>query len=105
MAEGTAREILAELLSNLVMYTKYHFAWEEQLLKQHGFPELEAHRAEHRELTRQVLDLRDKLAKNQLKIGAPVLHFLRHWLVDHICAEDKIYGSYLRGAGGRRPVG
>jgi len=95
MASGTARTILVELIADLILYTKYHFAWEEQILEQHAYPELETHRAQHADLTRQVLELQAQLESSRLKIGSPVLVFLRHWLLDHICGSDRLFGPYL----------
>jgi hemerythrin len=41
-----------ELLNKLIEFTRLHFWSEEQLMEQHGFPGLAAHRDEHQRLLR-----------------------------------------------------
>jgi hemerythrin len=95
MRDGTTRKELPYLLDELVGYTRYHFAWEEQLMDEHGCPGLEQHRAEHAALTEQVLEFQRKFQANKLTVGAPVMAFLRHWLTDHILETDQQYAPFL----------
>jgi hemerythrin len=44
-------QVIGVVLAELVTYTIYHFAAEESLMQQHGFPGLAAHRKEHCNLT------------------------------------------------------
>ena len=101
MADGRAGEKLGGLIEEIATYASYHFAWEEQLLESHAYDELPSHRAEHARLTEQVLGFRDKVADGKLTLATPVFHFLRRWLIDHICETDKRYGTYLAQRGVR----
>jgi hemerythrin len=99
MLEGKSREAIDPLLQNLVTYTKYHFAWEEQLLEHHGYPDLETHRQQHRVLEQRVLTLQKSADEGKLGSGTPVLMVLRTWITDHIAGHDKAYGPFLRERG------
>jgi hemerythrin-like metal-binding protein len=44
---GRGREALVGILDRLVDYTRYHFAWEEELFKQYDPPCAEEHKKEH----------------------------------------------------------
>ncbi|MBZ5610026.1 MAG: bacteriohemerythrin [Acidobacteriia bacterium] len=99
MLEGRGGEVVRPLFAALNKYTKYHFEYEEQLLKKHGYAELEAHHQQHASLIAQLHELESKYAGGQLSAGAPVLQFLRTWLLDHIGEHDKQYSTFLRAQG------
>ena len=90
-------DYVKEIVVELIDYTRYHFQKEEEIFEQHGFDQLEAHKAKHQELIKQVLDV----SKDILKEGASedlsedVYHFLKHWLVDHIINEDLKFKTFL----------
>jgi hemerythrin len=95
MLEGRAREVVVQLFSSMNEYTKVHFAFEEQLLKTHKYPELEAHRLQHSRLVARLEELEEKYATGELSAGTPLLHFLRNWLIDHIGNQDQDYAKFL----------
>lgn len=99
MLEGKTRQIVAPLFTAMNRYTKYHFEYEEKLLESNGYPSLESHRAEHAKLVKELKDLESKYIHGTLHAGAPLMHFLRTWLLDHICVHDKEYGAFLSGKG------
>ena len=96
MLGARTKEELPGLLEKLIEYTKFHFAWEEKLLEEQGYPDLAKQRAEHAILTEQVLELQRKWDANRLTVGAPVMVFLRHWLTDHIVGSDHLYAALLK---------
>lgn len=97
---GHGRESLGKILDGLIDYTKVHFAHDERLFAATGYQDFAAHKKEHDDLTRQVLDIQHKY-----KAGATglltleVMHFLRGWLADHIQGKDRKYGPYLNSKG------
>jgi hemerythrin len=72
-----------------------HFAVEESLMRIFNYPDYEAHKKHHEELTSQVVELQRKVAAHEEAISMEVLHFLRHWLTYHILGDDKKYGPFL----------
>ena len=87
-----ARRTLAALLE----YTKRHFASEESLLASHGYPELTAHQAKHRELSAAVKKLLDEIAEH--RVGSTPLKlnlFVTVWLLEHIMTDDWKYSRYI----------
>ncbi len=95
MKEGKAKDILGNLLTELVSYTDYHFKTEEELFKKHGYPESAAHKLEHDKLRKEVLDLKAKFDQGEMIITVEVLYFLRDWLGKHILGSDKKYSPFL----------
>lgn len=101
MLEGRTRQIIEPLFTALHRYVQFHFEFEEQLLKRTGYPEFESHRQSHVVLLNELKELESKYAQSSMTAGAPLMHLLRHWLIDHICGKDKEYGRHVRENGGR----
>lgn len=99
MKVGKGGEVLGPILNSLISYTASHFADEERLMQQHGYPDLVKHKAEHDKLTKQVLDLQKQYQTTKSALSMSVMSFLRDWLINHIQGEDKKYGPFLNGKG------
>ena len=95
MMGGTGKLALQAILNDLIRYTESHFASERALLEQRGYSGLAAHKAEHRELTRQVCELRDKFLSGKVTITMDVMRFLKDWLPNHILSRDQAYAKEL----------
>jgi hemerythrin len=93
-------EHLRPILDGLVRYVKGHFAREEQIMTLHGYPDRAAHKAEHDEFARRVLDVcaRQETGKASV-LSAELLNVLASWLVTHIQGSDQGYGAFLTARG------
>ncbi|OVE82315.1 hypothetical protein BVY04_01345 [bacterium M21] len=81
------------ILGKVVEYSQRHFKMEEKLLKRHGYDDLLAHCAHHREYKTTLAEL---MTKNTVHSIAPeLLEFLVDWWVDHILVTDMAYRSTL----------
>lgn len=87
-----------EIIEKTIAYTKYHFATEENLLREYGLEikEIENHRKEHQEFlnkaTKIYTDLQnDKSIKYDygIEILTNLYNYLTTWLVHHIITKDK----------------
>lgn len=99
MTTGKSKNVLDEILSELVNYTILHFANEQALLQKYGYPDFVQHKKEHDDLTRKTIELRDSLNSDKGVIGVEVMSFLKEWLNKHILGTDKKYTVYLNGKG------
>lgn len=97
MAEGKGKAVLAQSLAQLVDYTKVHFAAEERFMRQHGYPDTAAHKAQHDQLTAQVLELQNKFRAGNAALTLSLMMFLKNWLERHIAGSDQQYSAYIRG--------
>lgn len=79
----------------LEQYTKIHFETEEELLKQCGYPDFEAHVLLHRELDSKMHEIMRQAIADQDATMA--LSFLKEWWIDHINVHDRKYLPYLKG--------
>jgi hemerythrin len=87
---------MAHIVEELVDYTVQHFAFEESLLRQHGYSGLAAHQEVHKKLCAQVYDLRDKFRAGKITVTIETMHFLKNWLSSHILSVDMAYARELK---------
>jgi hemerythrin len=91
-----ARRTVETVLETLVVYCRYHFAREEQVMARCGFPALTFHRAEHEEFTRMVARLREKHGGAvDAAMARELLDCLTAWLRHHILIQDMAYKPYV----------
>ena len=95
MQEGQADQVVGKVLDRVVDYTVQHFAHEERLFTQYGYPGAAAHRAEHAELTAQAKALAERLKSGTGDVSVSTLKFLCDWLSKHILGSDKRYAGFL----------
>ena len=85
-------------LEKLQDYTKRHFASEEQFIAAHNFPDLEAHKAQHRRLEARVVELLHEISAPKAATAPLKLElFATDWLLEHIMQEDARYARFILG--------
>ena len=97
MLDGKANEVLLSVLEKLVNYTKVHFSHEESVLTRHNYPELKAHKKEHKEFVQKIDTLLQKAKSGSKVISIELSGILKAWLREHISGSDKKYGEFLKG--------
>lgn len=93
-----SREEVVRLLEFLGGYVVDHFAVEDRLMLESGYPQLESHRAEHRQFMRELEVLRHEL-KSEGPSGLFVIRVgnrVTEWLRSHIYRTDRLLGEWLR---------
>lgn len=94
MRQGRGREGIGQVLDELIDYTKTHFAHEEKLMKEAGYPGYDDQKRAHENLISQVQEICDKF-KTGNALSQEVMSFLKSWLINHIQGMDKKYGPHL----------
>lgn len=88
---------LDALFNDLIDYATYHFAAEEHRMETSRYPGMAAHKRQHGEFIRRVVEMHKDLQKQQLYF-LEALGFLKEWLTDHILRTDIELGRYLTAA-------
>ena len=93
--EHHSRDEVSTVLEQLVEYTMSHFAFEEDLMQEAGYPFLHAHQKVHRLFERKVSDFvqRHELGED---VSRQLLTLLRTWLVNHIKRDDADYKDSVK---------
>jgi len=93
-----SREEVVRILEFLGHYVIDHFAVEEGMMQQAGYPRLDGHRAEHRQFVKELEILRHEL-KSEGPSGLFVIRVgnrVTGWLREHIYRTDRLLGEWLR---------
>ena len=96
---GGDRAAIGAKLDALVTYVVDHFAEEERLMTSTGYPDYDAHKAEHTKLLETCGGVAAKFHSGELDITQDTTAFVKDWLVTHIPNVDKHYGPYLNSKG------
>lgn len=99
MRVGKGQEIVSDIVSQLILYTRTHFQQEEALMERTQYPELSAHRELHRKLVADVERFQRELDGGLRPNTVSVLSFLKDWLTQHIQKVDKAYTQHLNSHG------
>jgi hemerythrin-like metal-binding protein len=96
MGAGKGNSVLASILDRLVQYTAEHFAHEESLMRQHGYPDFNTHKAAHDALVKKVVAFQTDFKAGRVAMAVQVLQFLKDWLSKHIQSSDVAYAPYMK---------
>ncbi|MBU0482296.1 MAG: bacteriohemerythrin [Proteobacteria bacterium] len=95
LSTDAERSQTGETIKFLVDYTRTHFADEESLMNQIGYPDLEQHRRIHKKLIGDITEILIRLKKGKSFNAMELIDFLTEWLMHHITQEDKKIGRFL----------
>jgi len=95
MGEGKGKEVIGNVLDELVKYAEYHFQAEESKMKEFGYPAFVGHQAEHIKFVEEVTTFYRKYKSVDIFISVDMLHFLKDWLSNHILKTDMAYKPFF----------
>lgn len=89
-----------EAVDELLVFTETHFAHEEEVMAQHGYPGLACHAEEHRKLLAQMRNLVGEARHSPSPVKARLVPaFLSDWAERHILRDDRKLGAFLAETG------
>jgi hemerythrin len=96
IARGEGEAVLKSVFERLLAYTQYHFKEEESHMERIGYPDRDAHTAEHVLLMMRVRTLWRLIQNGEIITPQGVSVFVNDWIVDHIMHKDGLIGEYAR---------
>lgn len=88
-------DAVADAVYGLVDYATEHFADEEALMADAGFPQAHIHAALHVELSERVGSYLMKLIGEEPVVASELVEFFTSWLQTHIEREDRTFTEWL----------
>lgn len=86
-------QAMAELIDKMREYALMHFATEEAIMREHGYPGVEAHKFQHVKFNQDVDGFKEKqFERTNL---SQIFVYLSRWLTTHIMEEDMKYKAYM----------
>lgn len=84
------------VLDELKEYTVFHFDFEEKLLEQHGYTQLEQQHFEHVFFIKKLEKIgRKDIDGMQTETAEEIARFIADWIAGHILQSDMKYKEYL----------
>ena len=76
-----------------------HFRREEMIMKKNGYPDLEVHRTQHREIMVQLNALYTAYQRAPTsEVSTEIIEMLASWLMEHVLETDMLYRPYIQDA-------
>jgi hemerythrin len=89
---GSSKEETGAVIDELVDYTLTHFAFEETMLEDVDYAELDAHKVFHDQFIQQVREIRERFEEHEIA-AIELNNLMVTWLFNHILNEDAAYVS------------
>lgn len=88
---------IRERLRVFFLYAQWHFADEEEHMREAGYPGLVEHKREHDRLLQDASDFLENLRQPFRPEDAPAIaKYFRFWLSRHLADHDRALGRFLR---------
>ena len=82
---------------NLMDHALDHFAYEERIMGNIGFPELESHAQEHDELRREIATIRDTVMQgDESEDWKGLISLIQVWVLRHIVSSDSQFREHIQ---------
>jgi len=91
---------IMSVLNELLDYTKYHFTYEEDLIKKYGYDGLEEQQKGHAFYVEKIKSIASEdIDSDQYKTIVELVDFLSEWISSHILLADRKYAIYFKEKG------
>lgn len=95
LQDGRISDQQLEILDNLVIYTRYHCASEENCLKRVDYIHLAEHKQIHADLVARLMARQKAIVTGRTEDFLEFLTWFRSETVNHLSHEDQKYASHL----------
>ena len=86
---------LSDVIGEMVDYTMSHFAFEEELMEEAGYPFCAAHKRVHEVFIKRVSEYRMRFQAGE-DISDELRTMLSRWLFNHIRGDDQAYAEQVK---------
>jgi hemerythrin-like metal-binding protein len=83
---STDKDDIHPILQELIKYSDYHFAAEEQMMRDIGYKGVKSHITKHNNFKKQLTSL---MNSEEPHVNTDIVLFLWDWLIKHILKDDK----------------
>ncbi|AEJ19143.1 bacteriohemerythrin [Gracilinema caldarium] len=95
--EEAARAYFGSVIKKAVAYVKDHFATEERMLQEAGYPDYQNHKKQHEAFIRTILEEVKAFQEGRKFVPNHFARYLRDWTLEHIAVSDQSYKEFMSG--------
>ena len=96
IAEKKTNKAIQKVTENLTNYVLEHFADEEALMEDEGYPKLEDHKSIHQDLVIKTAEIVEQYKNKELEMVSPLVVFIANWINTHIKKDDMDFINWLK---------
>jgi len=96
VARGRGEMAVRPVVRDLTRHVEEHFGHEEKYMREMGYPDLDAHMAEHRKMEQSLAGFAASLDSDTPPGARELGDLMSAWLLDHILKVDMKYAAYSR---------
>ena len=86
----------------LFQYMRSHVSYEDELMRRHGYPAIDEHRAQHRDLMEKMIEISHSIA-NEDRVLVDLEKFIARLFLAHMHTADRKLAEYLQLQGNAAP--
>lgn len=90
---------LGYIVEEIGKYSKNHLKYEEKLLKENNYPDIQAHTSSHTDFIKEFSKIYLASTGSSENINLPIYTFLKNWVEHHILKEDMKYKQFFEEKG------
>ncbi len=90
---------VAQILNNLLAYSKQHLVEEEACLKENKYPDYINHKNLHENFINKLTQFCNDFRSDKFSLHFEIAVFLKNWITNHIMIVDKEYTDFLHSKG------
>lgn len=94
-SENRGKEILENILEDLIKYCNSHFILEEKLMIENNYPYFSSHKRSHDQFSSKINLLLHNFKMGETGLVQETVTFVLTWLIEHIQGTDTLYVPYL----------
>lgn len=95
--EGSTK--VAAIIDGFVSYAETHFSREINMLREHGYPDVNNHGNKHDLLVNELKTLASRYTQGEFTVVMDLLALAKDWLVGHIMHTDMLYVDHVKQRG------
>lgn len=95
LGPDASSEDISEIVDSLLDYTYSHFAFEEALMEEAGYEQLNFHQQTHEKFTNRIKDLHGRFCEGE-SVNEEIGELLKNWLLNHIMEDDRSYAPVVK---------
>ncbi len=99
MKAGKGKEVIGDILDEVMNYSAFHFGSEEKLFDKYNYPDSSRHKKLHADFIEEFGKIKHEYENGKAVISVQVMQHLKDWLTNHILKADKQYSEFLNGKG------
>ena len=95
MGDTALQTVFKDAMSSMVEYVRFHFSAELDLLQCIKYPGFAAHKKEHDNLIKNILEAAKDYNVGKKFIPNSFVRTLKDWVFGHIAVSDRLYALYI----------